>query len=111
MKRLPGFATMMTAMVFIATSCSLGPQVAVEELEPIVQRDGVPFDMQSIPDQVLDRAVEALGDGPLDEGQQLGGAHEHEHGPSQSARRPWPLISLPAFFPPCGNLAGAGSRA
>ncbi len=55
MKRLPGFATMMMAMVFIATSCSLRPQVTMEELEQIVQRDGVPSEAGSIPDEVLDR--------------------------------------------------------
>lgn len=37
------------------TSCSLQPQVSTEELEQLVQRDGVPFAVQSIPDEVLDR--------------------------------------------------------
>jgi hypothetical protein len=31
------------------------PEVSTEELEQIVQRDGVPFDVQSIPDEILDR--------------------------------------------------------
>ena len=35
------------------TSCS--PEVSTAELEQIIQRDGVPFDVQSIPDEVLDR--------------------------------------------------------
>jgi hypothetical protein len=43
------------AVVFIATSCSLLPEVSKEELEQIVQRDAVPFDAQSIPDEILDR--------------------------------------------------------
>ncbi|MEJ2735698.1 MAG: hypothetical protein P8189_19405 [Anaerolineae bacterium] len=55
MKRVTGFATIIMALALIATSCSLSPQVTTEELQPIVQRDGVPFDMESIPDQVLDR--------------------------------------------------------
>ncbi|HUW08229.1 MAG TPA: hypothetical protein VM537_00790, partial [Anaerolineae bacterium] len=32
-----------------------GPQVSAAELEQVVRRDGVPFDVQSIPDEVLDR--------------------------------------------------------
>jgi hypothetical protein len=55
MKRLLSCTTAILAVVFVATSCSLSPQVSTEELQRIVQRDGVPFDVQSIPDPVLDR--------------------------------------------------------
>ncbi|MFN2241718.1 MAG: hypothetical protein ACK2U2_05485, partial [Anaerolineae bacterium] len=55
MKRLLSCSIAIMAAVFIATSCSMLPEVSKEELEQIVQRDGVPFDMQSIPDNVLDR--------------------------------------------------------
>jgi hypothetical protein len=55
MKRLLSCTTAIMAVVFIATSCFLLPEVSKEELEQIVQRDGVPFDAQSIPDEVLDR--------------------------------------------------------
>jgi hypothetical protein len=41
-------------IICITTSCSLLPQVSANALEPIVQRDGVPFDGQSIPDEILD---------------------------------------------------------
>jgi hypothetical protein len=41
--------------MFATTSCSLAPEVSTEELAPIVQRDGVPFDVQAIPDEILDR--------------------------------------------------------
>jgi hypothetical protein len=55
MKRLLSCSIAIMAVVFIATSCSMLPEVSKEELEQIVQRDGVPFDIQSIPDNVLDR--------------------------------------------------------
>jgi hypothetical protein len=55
MKRVLSFTTAILAVVCIVTSCSLSPQVTTDELEQIVQRDGVPFDGQSIPDEVLDR--------------------------------------------------------
>lgn len=55
MKSVPSLTTVILAVSFIATSCSLLPEVSTEELESIVQRDAVPFDMQSIPDEVLDR--------------------------------------------------------
>jgi len=55
MKRLPSLATVILAVGFIATSCSLMPEVSTAELEQIVQRDSVPFDVQSVPDEVLDR--------------------------------------------------------
>ena len=55
LERAAKFTTIIMALALIATSCSLRPQVATEELQPIVQRDGVPFDMESIPDQVLDQ--------------------------------------------------------
>jgi hypothetical protein len=55
MKRSLSCATVILAAVFIATSCSFLPEVSKEELEQIVQRDGVPFDVQSIPSAVLDR--------------------------------------------------------
>jgi len=55
MKRLLSCTTAILAVVFIATSCSLLPEVSTAELEQIVQRDGVPFDVQSIPDEILDR--------------------------------------------------------
>lgn len=42
-------------VVSIVTSCSLGNKVSTAELEQIVQRDSVPFVMESIPDAVLDR--------------------------------------------------------
>jgi hypothetical protein len=55
MKRLLNLLMVVLAVGFIATSCSLVPKVSTAELEQIVQRDGVPFDVQSIPDEVLDR--------------------------------------------------------
>jgi len=55
MKRLLICTIVIMAVLFIATSCSLLPEVSTEELEQIVQRDGVPFDVESIPDEVLDR--------------------------------------------------------
>ena len=54
MKRLLSCTTVIL-VVFVATSCSLMPEVRTEELEQIVQRDGVPFDAESIPDEVLER--------------------------------------------------------
>jgi hypothetical protein len=43
------------AVMLTATSCSLAPEVSTEELAPIIERDGVPFDVQAIPDEILDR--------------------------------------------------------
>jgi hypothetical protein len=54
MKRLLSCTTVIL-VVFVATSCSLVPEVSTEELEHIVRRDGVPFAAESIPDEVLDR--------------------------------------------------------
>jgi hypothetical protein len=54
MKRSLNLSAVVLAVAFIATSCSLRPQVSTAELEQIVQRDGVPFDAESIPDEVLD---------------------------------------------------------
>lgn len=54
MKRLLSYTTVIL-VIFGATSCSLLPEVSTEELEQIVRRDGVPFDAESIPDEVLDR--------------------------------------------------------
>jgi len=54
MKRSLSLTAVVLAVAFIATSCSLRPQVSTAELEQIVQRDGVPFDAESIPDEVLD---------------------------------------------------------
>ena len=42
-------------VVSIVTSCSLGNRVSTAELEQIVQRDSVPFVMESIPAAVLNR--------------------------------------------------------
>jgi len=47
--------TIAILVVFIVTSCSLWPEVSTEELEQIIRRDGVPFDAESIPEEVLDR--------------------------------------------------------
>jgi hypothetical protein len=55
MKRKLRLTTVILAIGLIVTSCSLLPEVSTEELEQIVQRDGVPFDVQSIPDEILDR--------------------------------------------------------
>ncbi len=56
MKRVPSLTTVILAAVALfATSCSLQPQVSREELEPIVRRDGIPFDAGAIPDEILDR--------------------------------------------------------
>jgi hypothetical protein len=55
MKRLLSLTTVILAVVCMVTSCSLLPEVTTEELEQIVQRDGVPFEAGSIPDEVLDR--------------------------------------------------------
>jgi hypothetical protein len=54
-KGLLSAATAILVAGLIVTSCSLLPEVSTEELEQIVQRDGVPFDAESIPDEVLDR--------------------------------------------------------
>ncbi|MFC2083246.1 hypothetical protein ACFLSG_04325 [Candidatus Bipolaricaulota bacterium] len=42
-------------VVFGATSCLRLPKVTTEELEQIIQRDGVAFDVQSIPEEILNR--------------------------------------------------------
>jgi len=55
LKRVLSQAMLVLAIGFFATSCSLLPEVSTDELEQIVQRDGVPFDVQSIPDEALDR--------------------------------------------------------
>jgi len=55
MKRLLSCTIVIMVVALFATSCSLLPEVSTEELEQIVERDGVPFDVESIPDQVLDR--------------------------------------------------------
>jgi hypothetical protein len=55
MKRLPSLITVTLAVALFVTSCSLQPQVGREELEPIVKRDGIPFDARAIPDEILDR--------------------------------------------------------
>ena len=54
MKTLLSCAIVVMAVILLATSCSLRPEVSTEELQEIVRRDGVPFDAQSIPDEVLD---------------------------------------------------------
>lgn len=55
MNRIPSLVTAIVAVALFATSCSLQPQVPREELEPIVQRDGIPFGTGAIPDEILDR--------------------------------------------------------
>lgn len=55
MKRVPSFISVILAIALFATSCSLQPEVSREELEPIVRRDGIPFDVGAIPDEILDR--------------------------------------------------------
>jgi hypothetical protein len=55
MKRALSLTTVILAVGLFVTSCSLLPEVTTEELEQIVQRDGVPFDAGSIPDEALDR--------------------------------------------------------
>lgn len=49
-------AIAMSVVVFaVMTACSQVTEVSTTELEQIVERDGVPFDMGSIPDEILDR--------------------------------------------------------
>jgi hypothetical protein len=55
MKRVPSLITVVLVVALFATSCSLQPQVSREELEPIVQREGIPFDAGAIPDEILER--------------------------------------------------------
>ena len=55
MKSIVRLATVILAIGFLVTSCSLLPQVPRAELEQVVLRDGVPFQAGSIPDEVLDR--------------------------------------------------------
>jgi hypothetical protein len=55
MKRILSFMTTILVVGFFVASCSLLPEVSQEELQQIIQRDGVPFDVQSIPDDILDR--------------------------------------------------------
>jgi hypothetical protein len=50
-----GCTIALLAILFIATSCSLRPEISTEELAEIVQRDAVPFEAGSIPNEVLDR--------------------------------------------------------
>lgn len=40
-------------VAILITSCS--PEVSMEELKQVIQRDGVPFEMLSIPDEIFDR--------------------------------------------------------
>ena len=54
MKKLATLAILIFSVIFLATSCSQLHEISAEELEQIVQRDGVTFDVQSIPDEVLD---------------------------------------------------------
>jgi hypothetical protein len=54
-KRPLSYTVVVLLVIFIVTSCSQLPEVSTEELEQIVQRDGVPFKAGSIPDEVLDR--------------------------------------------------------
>ena len=48
------------------TSCSQTTEVTTDSLADVVARDGVPFDVQSIPEQVLDRLSQhkLVRDGP-----------------------------------------------
>jgi hypothetical protein len=55
MKRLLSCSMVVLAVVTLTTSCSLLPQVSTEELQQIVRRDGMPFDVRAIPVEVLDR--------------------------------------------------------
>jgi hypothetical protein len=55
MQRGPSLITVVLVVASFATSCSLQPQVSREELAPIVQRDGIPFDAGAIPAEILDR--------------------------------------------------------
>lgn len=54
-KRLLSRILVILSVVFVTISCSQLPEISTEELERIVQRDGVTFDVQSISDEVLDR--------------------------------------------------------
>ena len=40
---------------FTAISCSKVPEVSNEELKQIVQHDGIPFEIQAIPEEIIDR--------------------------------------------------------
>jgi hypothetical protein len=48
-------AILVAAILLTLTSCSLSPQISGEELRLVVQRDGVPFQLESIPDELLGR--------------------------------------------------------
>ena len=55
MKRTLRWATANTAILAMLTGCSQATEVSTAELAQIVERDGVPFAVQSIPDEILDR--------------------------------------------------------
>ncbi len=54
LNRILFFKMVILLVGFITTSCSSFSKVPAAELERIVNRDSVPFDVQSIPDEVLD---------------------------------------------------------
>ena len=54
MKRVPGLVMVVLAVALFVTSCWLQPQVPREKLEPIVRRDGIPFDAGAMPDEIID---------------------------------------------------------